>query len=121
MNPEEKVSAAPVVVNPATAGVDTVREQDKMMLVLAYLGIFSLIPMLTVKDSEFVKWHGKNGLVLGVGGTIALSILAAIPFVQFVVCLAGPGLLVLDIMAMMKALKGERWRLPGVSDIADKL
>ena len=119
--PDEQVPAAPVVVNPATAGGDTVREQDKMMLVLAYLGILSLVPMLTVKDSEFVKWHGKNGLVLGVGGFIALSILGAIPFVQFIVCLGFPGLIVLDVMSMMKALRGERWRLPGIADLADKL
>ena len=50
--------------NIQSVGGDTVREQDKVQLILAYLGILSLIPMLTVKDSEFVKWHAKQGLVL---------------------------------------------------------
>ena len=48
-----------------SVGADTVREQDKIMLVLAYLPcLLCLIPLLTVKDSPFVTWHAKQGLVL---------------------------------------------------------
>jgi fumarate reductase subunit D len=100
---------------------ETVRDQDKIQLVLAYLGILALIPLLTVKDSSYVQWHAKQGLVLGLGGGIALSILGAIPFVGLITCLAGPALLVVDILAMVKALNGERWRIPVVADLADKL
>ncbi|MDP1828394.1 MAG: DUF4870 domain-containing protein [Archangium sp.] len=107
--------------NIQSVGGDTVREQDKMMLILAYAPcLLCLIPLLTVKDSEFVKWHAKQGLVLTVGGGIALSILGVIPIVGFATCLLGPGLLVVCIMAIMKALKGERWNLPVVSDLASK-
>ena len=112
-------------IQTAPGSVETVRDQDKIHLVLSYFGIFALIPLLTVKDSEFVKWHAKNGLVLGVGGGIALTIVGAIvgliPVVGLLVsCAAWVGLIVVDVMAMMKALKGERWRLPVVSDLADK-
>lgn len=104
-----------------SVGGDTVREQDKMMLILAYAPcLLCLIPLLTVKDSEFVKWHAKQGLVLTVGGGIAISIISVIPIVNFATCLLGPGLLVVCIMAIMKALKGERWNLPVVSDLAAK-
>ena len=106
----------------AVAGApETVRDQDKIMLVLSYFGILALIPLLTVKDSDFVKWHAKNGLVLGIGGSIVLMILSAIPVVGLVTCLLWPALAVVDILAMVKSLKGERWRIPGVSDLADKL
>jgi len=117
MKPEEQVRAPIQTVN---APKDTVREQDKIMLVLSYLGLLALIPLLTVKDSEYVKWHAKNGLVLGFGGGIAISIIGAIPVIGLATCLLGPALLVVDIMAMIKALNGERWRIPGVSDIAEK-
>lgn len=120
MRPEDQLQGQTIqAVQPGAA--ETVRDQDKIMLVLAYLGIFALIPLLTVKDSEFVKWHAKNGLVLGVGGGIALSILGALPFIQILVCIAAPALLIVDILAMVKALNGERWRIPGASDLADKL
>lgn len=114
MKPEEQMPGVP------QAASSTVREQDKIMLVLAYLGLLALIPLLTVNDSDYVKWHAKNGLVLGFGGGIALTILGAIPLIGLITCLAGPALLVIDIMAMMKALKGERWRIPVVADLAEK-
>jgi uncharacterized membrane protein len=107
-----------------SVGGDTVREQDKIQLVLAYLGCLALIPFLTVKDSEYVKWHAKQGLVLlagevviGVGLSIVLSI------VGVGLCL-GPvvnlGFFVLSIFGIMKAMKGERYRIPVVADLADK-
>src|SRR5438045_3923974 len=110
MKPEDQLRSE--TIQPVASPTETVRDQDKIMLVLAYLGILSLVPMLTVKDSEFVKWHAKQGLVLGVGGGIALAIIGAIPLVGLLTCLLGPALLVLDIMAMVKALGGQRWRVP---------
>ena len=104
----------------SVGGTDTVRDQDKIMLVLAYLGILALIPMLTVKDSDYVKWHAKQGLVLGLGGGIAITIIGMIPIVNLSVCLLGPGLLVMCIMGIVKAMGGNRWRIPLVADLADK-
>ena len=117
MKPEEKVIQAVQTVG----APETVREQDKIQLVLAYLGLLALVPFLTVKDSEFVKWHAKNGLVLGVGGFVVIGIVQVIPVLgQIVGCLGTVGLLVVDVMAMMKALRGERWRIPVVTDLAAK-
>jgi len=119
MRPEEQLKGQTIqAVGPVT---ETVREQDKVQLVLAYLGILALIPLLTVKDSGYVQWHAKNGLVLGVGGAIVISILSAIPVIGILSCIAIPLLLVVDIVAMVKALGGVRWRIPGVSDLADRL
>lgn len=125
MRPEDKVRQEQHGIQTVSTATETVREQDKFMLVLSYLGLFALIPLLTVKDSEFVRWHAKNGLVLGVGGGIALSIISVIlGFIPVLgglfACAAYVALLVVDIMAMVKSLRGERWRIPVVSDLADK-
>lgn len=101
-------------------GAEQVREQDKIHLVLSYLGILALIPLLTVKDSPFVTYHAKQGVTLNVIGFVALSVLSLIPIVNLVTCLLWPALLVVDVMAIMKALKGERWNIPVVSDLATK-
>lgn len=106
--------------NIQSVGGNTVREQDKIMLVLAYFGIFALIPFLTVKDSEYVKWHSKQGLVLAAVSFVSLTVISFIPFVNLIVCLLGPAYFVVAIMAIMKALKGERWALPVISDLANK-
>jgi uncharacterized membrane protein len=104
-----------------TIGPGPVREQDKIMLVLAYLGIFCLIPLLTVKDSHQVQWHAKQGLVLNLGGMVVLFILGFLPFLGPAIgCLGGLAILVADLVAISKALKGERWRVPLAADLADK-
>ena len=123
MTPQDEKQQSPIQ---PVASADTVREQDKIMLILSYLGIFSLIPLLTVKDSEYVKWHAKQGLVFGVGGGIALAIVMAllgvIPFVGWLLdCVLWLGFLATNVMCMIKAVKGERWPIPLISDIAAKL
>ena len=116
MKPEEQMPDS----SPTGPVGNTVREQDKIMLVLSYIWVLSLIPLLTVNDSEYVKWHAKNGLVLGFGGIFALMFLGFIPLINLLVCPAWLGLVVLSVVAIMKALNGERWRIPVVSDLAEK-
>lgn len=101
------------------------------MLVLAYLGIFALIPLLVKKDDREVQWHAKNGLFLFIGFIIVAM---ALWIVQVAVgdmmglgcifwllgCVLWIGYLVVIIMAIMKAVKGQRMRFPVVSDLADK-
>ncbi|MEW5738803.1 MAG: DUF4870 domain-containing protein [Myxococcota bacterium] len=103
-----------------SVGGDTVREQDKIQLVLAYLSCLALIPLLTVKDSEFVKWHAKQGLTLGVASFIILAVFAFLGPLAFINCALGPGVLVLCILGILKALKGERWRIPLIADLSEK-
>jgi uncharacterized membrane protein len=118
MRPEDQLKHQ--TIQEVAASRETVREQDKVQLVLAYLAPLSLIPLLTVKDSEFVRWHAKNGLVLGLGGAIAIAVLASIPILQVLACVAWPLLIVVDVVAMVKALGGARWRIPGATELAEK-
>ena len=114
-------------VPPAEASVpgdDVIRDQDKIMLVLAYLGLLALIPLLTVKDSAYVQWHAKQGLALILawfGWMIIAIVLGFIPFVGWLIgCLGHLGFLVLSIMGIVKAFEPNRWRIPVVSSIAEK-
>lgn len=99
-----------------------------IMLILAYLSVLALIPLLTEKKDQEVQWHSKNGLVITAFWiilAIALTILGFVPVLgQVLGCLAMPliglGGLVVFILCVMKALNGERFRLPVVSDYADK-
>jgi uncharacterized membrane protein len=125
LNPQDPLKPAPAITT--VSSNETVRDQDKIMLVLSYIGILALIPFLTVKDSPFVQWHAKQGLaVVGVsiGIAIATAILAIIPLLHLVfACVGGLAQLalwVMDIVAMFKSLNGERWRIPLVADLADK-
>ena len=110
---------------PPAAGGDVIRDQDKIMLVLAYLGILALIPLLAVKDSDYVKFHAKQGIVLCgcvIAAYIVSWILLFIPILGWLLnCLVVPvGSLVLMIFAIVQAFKPNRWKIPLVSQIAEK-
>ena len=104
-------------------GTEQVREQDKIQLILAYAPcLLCLIPLLTIKDSPFVQFHAKQGAVLTIGGSIVLTLISIVPVVGWIIgCLGGPAMLVVSIIGMIKATKGERWRIPVVADLADKI
>lgn len=101
-----------------------------IMLVLSYLGILALIPLLTKRDDPEVQWHAKNGLAIFVAWVVISIVWAVIQAflpdalgcaLSFVSCGISLGGLAIVIMAIMKAVKGERLRLPVISDFADKM
>ena len=107
----------PSVPPPPAAG-----SNDKtLMLVLAYLFPLSLIPLLTEKEDRNVQWHAKHGIVLGV----AWAIIWVVYLVQAYTAVGlgiiiGLGAMIVTIMAIAKAVNGQRFLIPGLSDYADK-
>ena len=95
---------------------------DTLMLILAYLGPLGLIPYL-MDQGEDVKWHAKQGLTL-TGVWIVIWICFSIPVFGWLFILLAPFLslavLAIVIVAIIRATKGERWRIPLIADLADK-
>lgn len=98
------------------------------MLVLSYLGPLALVPFLLEKEDKEVQWHAKHGLVL-LAAEIVLWVVMGIavnlagPLACLIVILwsiLGFGLLVVHIICIVKATKGERFLIPGLSPFADK-
>lgn len=102
-----------------------------LMVVLSYLWILALIPLLTKKDDREVQWHAKNGLgILGaeivvwivfwiIGYMMRGSMLGCgLATIQCVVWLA---FLVLRIVCIVKGVNGQRFRIPVVTEFAEKL
>ena len=123
-NPVSPEPSAPAPSSESPTSGDVIREQDKIMLVLAYLGIFCLFPLLTVKDSEYVKWHAKQGLALMIVWVVWAVVGIVLNFIpaigSCVYALGYLGLLVLSIMGIVKAFAPQRWKIPLVSAIAEK-
>ena len=98
------------------------------MLVLCYLAFLGVFPLLLAREDREVKWHARNGLLLfaavvvfgiaatGIGILVpALSLLYVIA--MFVVLVVYT---VIAILAIVKALQGQRLIVPGVSRYADR-
>jgi uncharacterized membrane protein len=110
---------------PPPAGGD--QGNRTLMIFLSYLWILAVIPLMVEKDDREVQWHAKHGLVLTVLEVllyVALGVLSFVPVlgcvVMFVPFLVAIGFLVIRVLAIMKAMNGQRFTLPGISDFADK-
>jgi uncharacterized membrane protein len=103
-----------------------------IMLVLAYLPPFAVIPLLMEKDDPDLHWHARHGIVLMVAEMLVILTLVVLGLV-FGLLTAGIGcallalvpipflaFLVLHIVAVVKAFGGKRLIVPVVSEYADR-
>lgn len=116
---------------PPPAGKTSGSSDRTLMVVLAYLWILGLIPLLVKKDDREVQWHAKNGLVLFGAEIVAWIVLGAVGFAMrnmmgmscglgIVECVIWLGFLALRIMCIVKGVGGQRFRIPFVTDLAEK-
>ncbi len=101
-----------------------------LMLVLSYLGILSLVPLLAKKDDPEVQWHAKNGVVLFGAEVVWVIVRIALIFIRIpflgcgmtmISCVIWLGFIALSILCIMKATQGQRFRIPVLTDIAEKM
>jgi uncharacterized membrane protein len=118
----------PPPIPPPTGTPPGANSDRTIMLVLSYLGILGLIPLLTKKEDPEVQWHAKNGLALFVAELIivvAFWIVGQVPYIgcmmSIVSCVLPLAFIALAIILIMKAVNGERFRIPVVTDFAEKM
>ena len=129
MSEEEKRVESPAPEQPQTSAPEQPKkgsdvEQAKGTAWLSYLGLLWLIPMLTMKENAFAKFHVKQGIVLDIY-TVGVLIVAGILSVIIIGAIIGPIaliiILVFRIMGIVKAIGGDYWKCPmGVSKLAEK-
>jgi uncharacterized membrane protein len=108
-------------------------DQEKLLLVFGYLGPLALVTLVASRR-ELVKWHAKQGLVFWA------AVLACYPLVRLVhfvlarffwvifdqlfragVALAALGGGIALMVCVIRGLEGERFKLPLLGELADKL
>ncbi len=99
-------------------------DQNKVMAVLSYLGIFVLIPIFAAKESPFARFHASQGLSLllcQLINVVLAVILCFIPILGIlwliVAWLIGVAFFVLAILGIVNAAQGKAKALPIVGKI----
>ena len=100
-----------------------------LLLVLAYLPLFGLIPLLLEKRDLEVRWHARNGLLLFaamVAAALSTTLIGiAVPSLSCLYAAAMALVLCLyvgiSILAIVMALSGQRLMIPGISRRATRL
>jgi uncharacterized membrane protein len=98
-------------VTPPPASGDDI-EKAKGTAWLSYLGILWLIPLLTMKDNAFAKFHVKQGIMLTIIW-VASSVLAAIPIIGWLADLVlWIYAVVMMVLGIINSLNGNYWKMP---------
>ncbi|MBQ7114042.1 MAG: hypothetical protein IJO10_07365 [Clostridia bacterium] len=89
---------------------------NKVMGILSYLWILWIVPIFAAKDSQFARFHANQGLVLWIISIVG-GIIGEIPVIGFISWIVGIAYLVLTIMGIVNAVKGEMKPLPIIGGI----
>lgn len=85
-----------------------------LMAALSYIWILSVVMLLVKKDDPFVVFHAKQGVVIFVASIIFMFI----PVVGWMLNLV---VLAAEVAGFIKAYSGEKFRLPVIGDLAEKI
>ncbi len=93
-------------------------DNDKLMGLLAYLGVLVIVPIIAGGNSKFIKYHANQGLAL-------LLLEVALFVIYMVVAVAVPALgmllwvppAVLTFMGILNVFNNEMKPLPVIGDI----
>ena len=96
---------------------------NKVMAVLAYLGILVLIPIFAAKQSKFARYHANQGLVLciaaiaysivyGILSSIILAISWRLYFITSILSLVSIVFFILCVIGIINAAGGKAKELP---------
>ena len=93
----------------------------KVLAIVGYIGILCLLPLLLAKENPFAKFHGKQGLVLFIGWLI-ICVVGMVPVLGWLVAFFGNiAGLVLMIVGIINAAKGEMKELPFIGQYAKEI
>ena len=108
-------------------------DQDRLLLVFSYLGPLALFSLVAGRK-EFVKWHARQGML--VSAAVALVWIAARGVYLLLraklwpllgglfgvaAAVTGLGVALLIFLCVVRALEGERFKVPLLGDLTDAL
>lgn len=92
-------------------------EKNKLISVIAYLGVLVMIPLFIARESRFARFHTNQGLVLFLFGLISYAA-GLIPYIGWIIGAAVSIFkLLLIIVGVLNAIKGEAKELPVIGKI----
>lgn len=96
-------------------------ENFEAMLCYVLGWVTGVVFFIIEKESKFVRFHALQSILTFVGVFIIFVILSVIPILGWLVSIVlTPFVIILWIILMVRAYKGEMWKLPVVGDMAEK-
>jgi uncharacterized membrane protein len=129
-NPPSSPPEARSVGQATSTGLD-----PKLAGLLCYIlsPLTGIVFFLIEKANPVVRFHAAQSIVFGIGAVVAWVAIAILSFLFYQIAwslgslftllqtLVGIGLFILWVVLLIKGYSGERWKLPVIGDMAERL
>lgn len=95
--------------------------RNKILAMLSYLGILCFVPLVMNRDSEFVYFHSRQGLVLWMWGVLSLFLLHVPGMGKWIFGFSAILVVGLSLLGIISVALNKMWKIPVVSSIASML
>lgn len=103
-----------------TRSSDKIIEEGRFFAVISYISFLCIVSLVLKQHNKFAQYHGKMGLVIFVFEAVVFLL----SIISFLAWLKIAGIVIFTIVSLWgisQALLGKYYRLPILSDIADKV
>ena len=97
---------------------------SRLVAALAYLGgaISGVVVLAIEKQDPFVRFHAMQSTVMFIGVLVVNLVVISLPVVGLILSVPFViAVVVIWVLMMVKAFRGERYKLPYVGDFAEHL
>lgn len=93
-------------------------KETKLYALLSYVSLLCIVPLLKHKQDDFLLFHGRQGLALFLCEMAVFVVSIVLPW------LMQPFLFIFGILSfwgMLKVLRGEKFKLPFIFPLSERL
>lgn len=94
---------------------------SRLLAVMSYLGVLSLVPLVMNRNDSYVQFHARQGVVLWMWEVLAIYTLLVPAVGNFFFRFSSLACLVLSVIGVLSVLLGRAWKFPIIGDWAARL
>jgi fumarate reductase subunit D len=88
---------------------------------LSYFGILCFVPLLLMREDEYVRFHAKQGLVIWTWSILAIFALHIPVFGKWLFGLSSMAVVAFSVLGLLSVLFKRAWKLPVIGGLAARL
>ena len=94
---------------------------SRLLAIMSYLGVLSLVPLVMNRDDSYVQFHARQGVVLWMWEVLAIYTLLVPAVGSFFFRFSSIACLVLSVIGVLSVLLGRAWKFPIIGEWAARL
>ncbi|MEO5332455.1 MAG: hypothetical protein H7839_10560 [Magnetococcus sp. YQC-5] len=94
---------------------------SRIMALLSYLGVLSLVPLIVNRNDPYVRFHARQGVILWMWEVIAIYTLLMPGLGKLFFRFSSITCLALSLVGVLSVILGRAWKMPVIGKWAENL